>query len=227
MKIQNYTIVVLLASSSCFMWGQPTNNPYEDDITTSAKIASNSLQLSITTNNPKVQMSFLMQGVNINIKDTTNTYALSFHLPCAKDVREKMLHHPNEVKAMHKHNDLEVRPDLQPLISALNGIPAQITNNDSIISNCKHYIYLDKETGRMSFTISLSMETMPFVMDSLSILIVSNPHFTNAGEEFLGKRYSTENRMPPRGLGNAPDERNSADRKVEIRRTIIVQRNKY
>ena len=208
------------------MWGQHTHNTCRDSVIVCAKEISDSLQISIMTDSPRVQMSFLMQGVIINIVDTTNSNILSFHLPCAKDVRDKIHHHPNEVKAMHKNDQIEIRPDLQPLISALNGLPAQIGNKDSIIDNCKHYIYLDKETGNTLFTLYIPIETISLDKDSLVLLIESYPQFTNGGEEYVGKRLSMENRMPPRGLGNTPDESNAEERKVEIRRTIIVQKGK-
>lgn len=217
-------IIIICVLSLKTAWGQHTNITNADSITICAREISDSLQISIMTDNPKVQISFLMQGVIVNIEDTTNTNVLSFHLPCAKDVQDIIRHHPNEVKAMYKHNNVEVRPDLQPLISALNEIPAQIDNNDSIIGNCKHHIYLDKETGSTTFTLYIPVESISLDKDSLVLLIESYPQFTNGGEEFIGKRLSMENRMPPRGLGNAPDNRSAIERTIEIRRTVIVQK---
>lgn len=216
-------LCVLLSVCS---WGQHANS-IADSIYSTAYLHRDTLQISLCTSNPKAQMSFLMQGMRINIMDSTQNNIISVVLPNAGMVRNQLKHHPNEVKAMHQKEGTEVRPDLFPLVSALNTVPAQMVVGDSVIGRCRHLIEIDKENASLCFSVSVPTNSLIIPYDSLLLDIASSLNKASQRVEFDGLRLSLENHMPPNGLGNAPTATNAREREIKITKKVILLSNDY
>jgi len=165
-------------------------------------------------------MSFLMQGIVINIKNSNNNTSIIY--PNAGIVKHQVKRHPNEVKAMHHQEGNEVRPDLFPLVTALNEVPAKIIMGDSVIGQCKHDIKLEKKKGNICFSLFIPTSYVPFPKDSLLLDITSSMNEGSYETEFKGQRLSRENRMPPNGLGNVPVEKNIKERIIRVQKSITI-----
>lgn len=222
-KTLSFLLCVLLSVCS---WGQHANS-IADSIYSTAYLHRDTLQISLCTSNPKAQMSFLMQGMSINIMDSTQNNIISVALPNAGMVRNQLKHHPNEVKAMHKREGSEVRPDLFPLVSALNKVSAQMIGGDSIIGQCRHFIELDKEKGCLCFSVYIPTHRFIIPCDSLLLDITSSLKTSYHRVEFDGLHLSRENRMPPNGLGNAPTETNAREREIRMTKGVILLSDDY
>lgn len=214
-----FLLCVLLSVDS---WGQHANS-IADSINATTNIYKDTLQISLNTSNPKAQMSFLMQGLRIEMLNSCSEVMATLVVPDASDVRSKIQHHPNEVKAMHRGGKDEVRPDLLPLVSALNAELADIYIGDTIKERCKHHIEIDKDHGNLSFSVIIPTIHLPFPKDSLRLCIISRPNSSNQRSEFSGKHLSKENRLPPGGLGNAPTVANMREREIRIYKNIPIK----
>jgi len=190
-----------------------------EDVAIEAWQSQDSLHITIATSIPKMQLSFLMQGMKITIMDTLKHQTLSVELPNARMVKNKIKHHPNEVKAMHRATGDEVRPDLFPLISALNDTCSIAESNDNQVIRCSHIIMLDKTIGEMTFDVCLLLPNSILLHDTVLVEILSSPVEVNV--EFDGRRLSQENRMPPDGMGQPP--KNICDQARVIRFSEIIQ----
>lgn len=215
------SIIVIFLQCLClhFYGRKPVN--LADNITIQVASRQDSLTIRLITDVPTYQLSFLMQGLHINLLDSASNFSAKIVFPNAMMVRDKIKHHPNEVKAMHyKNKDEEIRPDLQPLISALNGIPPKVLTEDGIIEVSFHKIEIEKENGILNFTTIFKIDTTSFSKDSIVVELTSFP--IGHTSEYNGRRLSQENRMPLHGLGNVPSVRNMEEREVRIRKKLKV-----
>ena len=199
------SLCVLLSQ---FAMGQHTNK-LSDSLSVKVHSNKDTLSICVVASGAKYQMSFLMQGMEVSIKDTSNITIASIQLPNAREARGRLNHHPNEVKAMHGSNGHEIRPDLGPLISVLNQI-------ESISSDST-----DKEEGLMTFLIRFAKLECIQPNDTVIIDITSKP--IEAQREFSGRLLSRENRRPPGGLGQAPEMLNDINRNIHIQKRIIIE----
>lgn len=208
----------LFVLSPCLMWGQHKHDI--EDVAIDASRNIDSLHITITTAIPKMQLSFLMQGLRITILDSLKHPDISIELPNAKMVRDKIKHHPNEVKAMHRTMGDEVRPDLLPLISALNDTccKANCLHNQAI--SCSHTIALDKTNGEMTFAVCILSESGILFQDSILVEILSSP--MEMKSEFEGRRLSQENRMPPGGMGQPPKGTKDQSRIIRFSKMVRI-----
>ena len=211
------SLCVLLSQ---FAMGQHTNK-LSDSLSVKGHSNKDTLSICVVASGAKYQMSFLMQGMEVSIKDTSNITIASIQLPNAREARGRLNHHPNEVKAMHGSNGHEIRPDLGPLISVLNQIES--ISSDSTggqIEGC-HHITIDKEEGLMTFLIRFAKLECIQPNDTVIIDITSKP--IEAQREFSGRLLSRENRRPPGGLGQAPEMLNDINRNIHIQKRIIIE----
>lgn len=217
-----YRLLLLLFSVllPLFLMGQHVDKTI-DNIYIKGLLRHDTLCLSIATIVPNFQLSFLMQGMNINIKDSVLNTKISIQLPNAKDVKEKIHHHPNEVKAMHRHVGDEIRPDLLPLISALNDTCCRINSFDNQTITCSHAIVLNKENGEMIFNVYILPVGSIFPQDSVFVEILSSP--MEMKSEFEGRRLSQENRMPTGGMGQPPKSDNDQNRIIRISKKMKIE----
>lgn len=192
-----------------------------EDVAIDASCSKDSLHVNITTSVPKIQLSFLMQGLRITILDSLKHPAITIELPNAKMVRDKIKHHPNEVKAMHRTAGEEVRPDLLPLISALNDTCSKATSFDYQTISCSHTIVLDKTNGEMTFAVCILSSSSILLKDSFWVEIFSFPIETKS--EFDGRRLSQENRMPPGGMGQPKKGNNNHNRNIRFLKMVSIE----
>lgn len=209
---------LIIALFPVFTWGQYNNS--KDKISVYANILNDSLLINITTDSPNTQMSFLMQGTHISLSDSNLNVIALIELPNAKMVRGKIKHHPNEVKAMHNQQGKEVRPDLLPLISALNDTSCLAYNGTRDSISCLHLISLNKNSGVMTFEVRLPNLSIFNPGDSVKIEVSSSTTVFNI--EYNGRKLSEENRMPPEGLGQALTNKQDTSRNVHFMKIITI-----
>lgn len=220
--MMRYLLLLVFVMLSNLSFGQ-YNKEQKDSITIKTFLTKDSLHLSISTSYPRYQLSFLMQGLYVHVKKLTGDTLVYLSFPNASEVRGMIRHHPNEIKAMH-HGDgeIEIRPDLQPLVFALNTIPAKVMMRDSVIRLCTHNIKIEKENGGLSFSVTIPTDTLLHPGDSVIVGLTSTSKQLKLVSEYDGRRLSRENRMPPHGLGSAPSIMNAIERDVRIQRRIKI-----
>lgn len=194
---------------------------YNEQLKVDASRNRNFITFHITTFDPKQQLSFLMQGLTFGLVADTDTIFVNF--PNAMMVRDKVKRHPNEVKPTFKGDSIgeEVRPDLKPLIAALNDTTIFVKRGNSRLPSKNFTITLDRDTKSVKYSVELPVEYCN--TDSVGIVITSSPYNTPQSVEFQGKGRSRETRMNPNGLGQAPSPHNSKDRMVNYYTTIAIK----
>lgn len=215
----NYTFSLFFVLFPLLAWGQPQKDV--EDILVDALRTQDSLRLTITTTIPKTQLSFLMQGLRITILDSLKHPVVSIELPNAKMIRDKIKHHPNEVKAMHRMAGDEVRPDLLPIITALNDTCSKVNSFDSQEISCSHLITLDKTNGEMTIAVCILSVSSILLQDSILVEILSSP--MEMKSEFEGRRLSQENQMPPGGMGQPPKSNNDQNRIIRFCKMLQIE----
>ena len=209
-------LLFLFTSLHCRGWGQKTCCDDVDSICIDVAKHTDSLTINIITKDPKAQLSFLMQGMTITLCDTSLLPMINIHFPDASIVKDKIRHHPNEVKAMLKSKEQEVRPDLSPVIAALNNVECTATDTIGRTFDCTHIISLDKELGVLSYNINVKLD---IELDYLFIDIKSEP--ITHESEFMGTRISQENMMPANGMGQVPQDNEIHRRKIHITKFAV------
>lgn len=218
-KFRCSTIVVLLLCL-CHVYGHKPANLAED---AQIRVVAHhdSLNIRLITSDPSFQLSALMQGLHFNLHDSALCQVVEIVLPNAKMVRNKIKHHPNEVKAMHKQAGEEVRPDLLPLISALNDTCCIATSCEGHPISCSHIISLNKTNGEMTFSLCILPPNNISLQDSVMVEVQSSP--IEMRPEFEGRRLSQENRMPPGGMGQPPIGNNDQNRIAHFTKMVQIE----
>lgn len=193
-------------------------NATHDHIMARASSKEGELHCEILTTNPKQQLSFLMQGLTLSVICGQDSVVVIF--PDAMMVRNKVKHHPNEVKPTFKGDSIgeEIRPDLQPLIAALNDTTATITKQDATLETHAFDIDLNRETTELLFSVSIPWCDCD--SDSITVKITSTPFDVHHPIEFSGRNLSDVKRKNPKGLGQAPTQQNSKNRLVNYNAII-------
>lgn len=194
----------------------------DDDWVITAANINDSLSVTLVAKDTKQQLAVLMQGLQVSIPSQN----LSIMFPSAPMVRDKMKHHPNEVKAtMRKDStNVEVKPDLQPLIKALCDTSAVVIDSINNVHSTTHNfaINLDKENTTISF--SFSIPSVEFDSDTIEIHVMSIPGNLSTRREFTGKRLSKEESPSRNGLGEASMGKDDKNRIVNFTETVIIKR---
>lgn len=156
----------------------------------------------------ETQLTFLMQGLSIAVIQT-DTLVMSF--PSADMVRHKVRRHPNEVKAvLEKQRKLllgkdsihhVVRPDVQPLVAALNDTTAIIRFQDNKVATRDYKIELNREDAIMTFSFLLQKNFVSSIDGLVNVSLFSAPSGRSDRAEFTGTRLSGENSPRRNGLG--------------------------
>ncbi len=182
----------------------------------SAQVNGDNITWTVTTTNPKHQLSFLMQGLTITAGSGSQN--LTFRFPDARMVRDKVKRHPNEVKPTFTADSVgqETRPDLLPLITALNDTTATIDGKPTRQFN----IALDRETTKLTFTATTAKGDFA---GETAVSITSAPP-QQMGREFTGNNLSNQphQHQNPGGLGEAPQSPNDSSRNIEHKTTVII-----
>ena len=201
-----------------------------DDLETSVRESNDSLLFCIKSHQIETQLALLMQGLTICL-DQGDSLALAF--PSAAMVRNKVKRHPNEVKAVldshkqhpvgHDRENHVVRPDVQPLIAALNDTTATLSTAAGQREPTRHFrIAVDKETEVMTFSISASKKTVSHPQDHITLTLMSKP-FTGPRQEFSGNRLSQEQAPLPQGLGGGLRQEDISARTLHKTITISLK----
>lgn len=197
-------ILSLLTMSTLSVFAHDVNT---DDVDVIVLENEDSISIKLTALKIETQLAFLMQGLNISVLQE-DTLTLSF--PSALVVRDRVKRHPNEVKAELSStkgrrigNDSinqVIRPDVQPLVAALNDTTANLKHQNTNIDIRTFEIDVDVENELMTFSIHFSKKYILDNSDEICLSISSIPNDNNR-KEFTGKRLSSEKQKNPNGLG--------------------------
>ena len=188
-----------------------------------------SVEISVTAYRIETQLTFLMQGLNIII-ERPDTLTLSF--PSAPMVRSKVKRHPNEVKAVlesqrkrqgagHDSINHVVRPDVLPLVAALNDTTATISHHGTTEAAHGFKINVNRENAVMVFSIKVPTFYIDTKETKLDLCLYSTPEDENR-LEFTGRRLSDENSPRPNGMGEGFRKGDAASRTFYKVLTVII-----
>lgn len=203
----------------CCLWGNAATDTH---VRVHRSFSEDSLICEFTTSEPNVQLSFLMQGVTIQFVADGDTVGIT--LPDASVVRNKVKRHPNEVKPTFRQDSVgeEIRPDLQPLITALCDTTALLVDGNGVKKPVRDFsIELNREER-----VLLLRTALPWAhssTDSATVMIVSKAKQGMGGREFSGTRLSAEDRPNPNGLGEAPIAGEEQKRNVSLVYTVFIE----
>lgn len=204
--------------------GQQRMKVTTDSIEIRATYSDDTLKIYLRPLDHRIQMSFLMQGLILKVADMGATFMVSTRLPSAQDVKNEVMRHPDEVKAERKDEGEEVRPDLFPLIAALNKKPVHVYVGDSVSFSCDYQIIINRHQGELVFGVYLPVNVFPRSLSQDYIMVdLSSSHRDNWKQpEFEGRRLSREVQMPI-GIESASKSRFSREIKVQLQRLIQVE----
>lgn len=168
--------------------------------------------VSVSTTDPIALRTLIMQGFTLNMSGVKNYTIL---IPSAKDVEGSISHHPGEVKATMQGNQ-QKRPDIRPVIEALNKVDAQIFANGKKVGSAKSFkTVIDPSTGTLSYSVTLSKV---YGMDlPVNITCTSKPQLDN--DEFQNGNFANRNegqRPQPFGVGQ-PQRPNDGQKELTIK----------
>lgn len=178
--------------------------PFEGrgEITLNRSVVEDGIQLSLETSAPIALRTLLMQGFQLYLYgEKTDTTIVAF--PSAKDVSDKISHHPGEVKATLQ-GEKEKRPDMRPLVAALNKANVIVTKIGlHPVSLKKGYeVSINPSNGVLSYSVIVPYN---YIIDGGNfITLFSRPNavMVETGE-FSGQGFtnrSTEHRLQPFGV---------------------------
>lgn len=175
------------------------------------------LNLTLETADPVALRTLLMQGFRLFLPNGEND-TLIIVFPSAKSVSNDIEHHPGEVKAtLDRDSNTEKRPDLRPLVAALNKAEILLKSSDSITSVPFHQIDINSSTGVLSYKFVIPSEQLSRDYSS-TIILVSQPDSAMIQQDEFGSRNfkgrSSENRPQPFGVGQ--QQRNESHKKSII-----------
>ena len=206
MSMQSIILTVLGVITTSVMSAQIS---VSDSIDVKANCYNDSLEIQLATYKIETQLTFLMQGLNIQVIQP-DTVTMTF--PSAPMVRTKVKRHPNEVKAslvspgskpqigLDSINRV-IRPDVQPLVKALNDTTAQINFLDSVYATSEFHIDVDRENAVMQFSIKVPINYISQSDGLVFLCIYSCPMSGMDRFEYEGERLSGETAPQPQGLG--------------------------
>lgn len=205
MRMQRIYILISFMMAVCHLSSQNLN---PDSVKADVESAGDSLYFKVTVYQIETQLTFLMQGLDIHVLQPD---ALTMSFPSAIMVRNKVKRHPNEVKAVLASKQRQgvgrdsknhvVRPDVQPLVAALNDTTATVVYQGKNETTRNFNIAIDRDKAIMSFSFRLNKKCFSKKHEIINLLISSIPFSMSERPEFLGKRLSGENAPRPNGLG--------------------------
>lgn len=216
------TVINLILASLLFCFFVPAKAEDNSWIISSGS-KGDSLIIRLTANDTKQQLAVLMQGLHLYLPSVHR----SIIFPSAPMVRNKLKHHPNEVKAtiQNDSNNEEVRPDLFPLVVALCDTTTIVYDSlrNEVIRTRDFTIILDRENAILSFSVTVPCKWEELGnTDSLSIEVFSTPGNFSSITEFTGTRLSPENSPVLNGLGQASMGKDDNNRTVGFKRKIAI-----
>lgn len=230
MKVFRFIIFILLTFPYDLLFAHENK---ADSIDVIVVEDEDTISIKLTAFKIETQLAFLMQGLNINVVQK-DTLTLSF--PSAAIVRNKVNRHPNEVKAELSStragkigNDSinqVIRPDVQPLVVALNETTAILKQQSINIPIHSFRIGVDVENELMTFTIKFHKKYILDNSDKISLIISSIP-LVGSRKEFFGRRLSSEKQKNPNGLGEGirkeDIEKRSFYKMIEVKKERLIE----
>lgn len=209
----------------------PASATVPDSIEVKATEQHDSLEIQITAYKIETQLTFLMQGLNIRIEQP-DIVTLTF--PSAPMVKNKVKRHPNEVKAVlesqrkrqsagHDSINHVVRPDVLPLVAALNDTTATIACHGATETTHGFRIDVDRENAVIVFSIKVPAGSIDAKEPTLHLCVYSLPASENR-QEFTGKRLSGENSPSPNGLGEGIRKGDAANRTFRKSLAVAIEK---
>lgn len=170
-------------------------------ISISQSYSENELSLSVSTTDPVALRTLIMQGFKLSIcMGKADTIYLLY--PSAKDVEQSIKHHPGEVKATIKDNH-ERRPDLRPVIAALNDSKIKLVNGCDTTIIDRLLVNIDTGSGELSYTVSLPCTVVTSKVSTVILHSLPTEQMVNK-DEFSSqgyRSYSYESQEQPFGAG--------------------------
>lgn len=226
MKIIRFIIATMFILASGVLSAQIS---VPDSIDIKALQKGDSITFQLMSYQIETQLTFLMQGLNITVVQP-DTLVISF--PSAAMVRNKVKRHPNEVKAVlemeRKRQSGQdsinhvVRPDVQPLVAALNDTTATIIYQSKNFSTRKYMIDVDREKAVMTFSFVVHKGYISTTDGFVTVYLFSAPSARSDRAEFAGRRLSEENSPHPNGLGEGIRKEDVSKRTFKKNLTIKV-----
>lgn len=205
MKRIRFIIVIIFLLASVLLSAQSS---VPDSIIVKALQNGDSITIQLAVYQIETQLTFLMQGLSITVVQP-DTLMMSF--PSAEMVKNKVKRHPNEVKAVLEKQRKQqpgqdsinhiVRPDVQPLVAALNDTTATICYQNNKVVTRNYKIDVNREEAIMTFSFKLHKIYISPIDGFLNVSLFSVPPSKSDRAEFGGKRLSNENSPHPNGLG--------------------------
>ena len=210
----------------------PAQSLVPDSVRIEVLELDDSLELKLTSSQVETQLTFLMQGLNVCVIQP-DTMTMSF--PSAAMVRSKVKRHPNEVKAVLSSRQRQqmgqdsinhvVRPDVQPLVAALNDTTASIRYQGEDVTTRNFKIDVDRDKALMSFSIRVLKSKIQVQDDKINLLVSSIPlHHKGDRPEFVGKRLSGEKTPHPNGLGEGIRKEDVSKRMFQKMMSVAISR---
>lgn len=170
---------------------------------------------TVSTIDPVVLRTFIMQGFSL---DFSGQYEYSVRVPCAKDVEKEISHHPGEVKATMQ-GDNEKRPDIRPVLEALNNVDVFIYAKGKKAGKVKKFnVSIDPVTGQLLYAITLPNI---YSMD-LPVTVTLTSRGDIERDELVPGRFQNRNesdRPQPFGVGQ-PSRPNDSQKELTISYTF-------
>lgn len=205
-------LLLIVASCSISNNMSKCSMPFEDrgEITLNRAYVDDGTQLILETSDPVALRTLLMQGFQLHLYGV-NTDTTIIKFPSAKDVGDKIAHHPGEVKATLQ-GEREKRPDMRPLVAALNKADVLVSRKDSraIALQEGHEVSINPSNGMLTYSITISNDFV--IEEDFSVTLLSQPD-TNMIEngEFASRGYidrSKDKRPQPFGANSREDDTN-------------------
>lgn len=222
MKLKTVLLIISVCaafSSSISQQTKKTTVLFENrsEISLQCEGTDGGVQLSLQTADPVALRTLLMQGFQLYVCGaTSDTTEVSF--PSARTVSSLISHHPGEVKATVQ-GEREKRPDMRPLVAALNKAAVVISRNGLVCDSLRdgYEVSINPSDGTLSYQIILPENYV--AEGKYSIILKSQPdQRVMEDDEFSSQGFikrSTENRPQPLGANERGGESNQR-KKIEI-----------
>lgn len=152
------TIITVGCSPAVKMNASETSNSAET-VRFRCDRVNEGVSLNLCTSDPVTLRALLMQGFELYLCRANDTTVVM--LPSAYDVSDKIEHHPGEVKATVQ-NSREKRPDMRPLVAALNEVGYLLSvNNEKRVVLDSYEVSINPEMGELSYDILVPDQYLP------------------------------------------------------------------
>lgn len=184
-------------------------------ITLNRSLDNDGLQLALETADPVALRTLLMQGFQLHI-DSDSGEPIIITFPSARDVSKLVKHHPGEVKATLQEQK-EKRPDLRPIVAALNKAEVKIQKGGrSQVLNDPHEVAVNPQNGTLTYSLTLTKDVQPNV--PFKVKLLSKPDKEMMGHTEFQQKQPTQPQAPgrrPQPFG-ADNEQNRPQKIIEL-----------